>query len=145
MLPSLGIEYSRSVHQSPNFVASYDFLRWPFSCHHGTCLERGREFLAVPPLWGLQLLHVMGHSFEFERGDNWKLIEEFGSMLGGNPDIWYATNIQIIDYLQAARSVRSSVDGTMLYNPSGLEVWFSIGDIRQNNFGSIGPGATLHL
>ncbi|HVF11436.1 MAG TPA: polysaccharide deacetylase family protein [Abditibacteriaceae bacterium] len=145
MLPSLGVEYSRTAQQAASFGVSHDFLRWPFSCHHNDCLERGQKFLAVSPLWGLQLLHVMGHSFEFERADNWEIIEEFCSIVGGNADIWYATNIEIVDYLRAARAVRSSVDGTMLYNSSGLEVWFCIGSLDQGTFGSIGPGATLRL
>jgi len=101
--------------------------------------------LALPPSWGLQLLHVMGHSYEFDQGANWEIIEEFCSLMSGHAALWYATNIEIVDYLRAARAVRSSVDGTMLYNPSGLEVWFSIGDLSENNFGFIGSGAMLRV
>lgn len=144
MLLALGIDYARTTHRNPNFSITEDFLRWPFSCHHNDCLEWAQKFLAVPPAWGLQLFQVMGHSYEFDRANNWELIEEFCALMGNRDDIWYATNIEIVDYIRAARSVRQSVDGTILYNPSGLEVWFSDWS-RDRAISSIAGGATLRV
>jgi hypothetical protein len=143
-LPALGIDYARTTHHNPRFTITEDFLRWPFNCHHGSCLEMAQKFLAVPPLWGLQLLQVMGHSYEFDRAGNWEMIEEFCALMGNRDDIWYATNIEIVDYIRAARSVRQSVDGTMIYNPSGLEVWYSDWS-RDHQVGSVAAGATVRL
>lgn len=144
LLPALGIDYARTTHLNPSFSITEDFLRWPFSCHHNNSLEWARKFLAVPPAWGLQLFQVMGHSYEFDRVGNWEFIEEFCKLMGKRDDIWYATNIEIVDYIRAARGVRSSVDGTILYNPGGHQVWFSDWS-RDRAVGSIAPGATLQL
>jgi len=144
LLPALGIDYARTTHTNPRFNITEDFLRWPFSCHHGHCLESAQKFLAVPPLFGLQLFQVMGHSYEFDRADNWQMIEEFSALMGGRDEIWYATNIEVVDYVKAARSVRQSVDGKMLYNPSGIEVWYSDWS-RDCAISSVEAGATVRV
>ena len=46
-----------------------------------------------------RLFYLWGHSYEFTRDNNWDLIEEFCELTGGREDIWYATNIEIIDYM----------------------------------------------
>ncbi|MEJ0000406.1 MAG: hypothetical protein WDO13_15365 [Verrucomicrobiota bacterium] len=58
----------------------------------------------------LRLLYVWGHSYEFDRDKNWELIEQFGAKVGGRDDIWYATNIEIVDYCEALRRVEFSAD-----------------------------------
>ena len=40
--------------------------------------------------------------------------------------MWYATNIEILDYVQAARSLRFSRNRKMVYNPSAQNVWISV-------------------
>lgn len=142
MLPSLGIDYARTTHIHPSFAIADDFLRWPISCHHNDAIEKAHAFLARPPLWGLQVLHVFGHSYEFDRANNWEVIDQFCALVKDKQSIWHATNIELVDYLKAARAVRASVDGKLLYNPSGQEVWFSDWDRGHDVIESIGPGAT---
>ena len=43
--------------------------------------------------------------------------------MGGRDDVWYATNIQIVDYVNACRAIISSADGHTLYNPTVIDVW----------------------
>jgi len=145
MLPALGIEYARTCEDTDSFLLPDDFLRWPISCQQSRGLAKAEIFLELPAQWGLQLLLVMGHSFEFDRGDNWDLIETFGAKIGGRDDIWYATHIEVADYARAMRSVRSSVDGTILYNPSALPVWFSLWEQAPVSTHVIQPGEVLHL
>ena len=64
----------------------------------------------------------------FDRNNNWELIEEFGKMIGGRDDIWYATNIEICEYIKAQKSLIISVDNKYVYNPSAQEVWFTESD-----------------
>jgi hypothetical protein len=52
--------------------------------------------------------------------------------LGHRDDIWYATNMEIVDYIRAVREVRSSADGTLLYNPSAQSVWLTIVKTGEN-------------
>lgn len=145
LLPSLGIAYSRTVESPPSFTPPDDFMRWPISCHHGSCIEKGKAFLQVPPKWGRQVFLVFGHSYEFPKANNWVLIEEFCVLLGRNPAIWYATHIEVADYLKALEQVRSSVDGTILTNPTGAEIWYSDWSRQGDVFGSIKPGQTVRL
>ena len=74
----------------------------------------------------------------FEERDNWNVIEEFAKFLGGREDIWYATNIEIYDYVEAWRSLLFSADGKRVFNPTAFEIFY-------NNMGqeaSIKPGET---
>ncbi len=44
----------------------------------------------------------------------------------GRNDIWYATNIEIIDYMDAARRLIFSTDCRRVYNPNAISVWLEI-------------------
>lgn len=126
-LPSLGIEYSRTVHSHGNFSVPNDFLTWHPTCHHeDNLLERCKEFLK-PNRWNqLQLFYVWGHSFEFNHNNNWSLIIEFCKTVSNNQNIWYAANIEIMDYIKALRNLKFSVTKELVYNPSDISVWIGV-------------------
>ena len=69
------------------------------------------------------LFYVWGHAYEFEINDNWQRIEDLIEKVGGQADIWYATNIEIYDYARAYERLLFSADGKRVYNPSVQEVW----------------------
>ena len=50
--------------------------------------------------------------------------------MGGRDDIWYATNIEIVDYVNACRAIRTSADGQTLHNPTCIDVWADINGKR---------------
>ena len=127
LLPSLGIRYGRTVGSTDKFEIPSDFTRWTATCHHNhRLLELGEEFAALYKRQYLYLMYVWGHSYEFTDRNNWELMETFCERMGGREDIWYATNIQIADYLEAARRVFFDVDGTMAVNPNACSIWFDI-------------------
>jgi len=129
LLASLGIRYSRTVNKTGSFEIPEDFLLWHPTIHHGNdLLETGQRFLDQTN-WGsrLRLLYVWGHSFEFPRENNWELMEQFGEKMGGRSDIWYATNIEIVDYVQALRRVEFSADFVTALNPTAAELWITAG------------------
>ena len=68
---------------------------------------------------------MWGHSYEFDDNDNWEVIEEFAKFIGGRDDIWYATNIEIYDYIRAYNSLQVSVDKKIIHNPSAVDIWVS--------------------
>ena len=119
-----GIHYARTVHDSNNFFVPADFMEWNPTCHHKNALEMAEKFLNVPGYVELPLMYVWGHSFEFERNHNWELLEEVADKLSGREEIWYATNGQIYEYLTAIRRLESTVDGSRLYNPSAITIWY---------------------
>ena len=71
------------------------------------------------------LFYVWGHSYEFDNDDNWSVMEDLLKTASGREDVWYATNIEIFDYLAAYNALKYSVDGNLVYNPSALDVFIS--------------------
>lgn len=127
LLPNLGIEYSRIVGSTDNFGFPKDFLEWKATCHHShNLLKHADEFLALNKKQYLYMFYVWGHSFEFARDDSWDLIEEFCAKMANNDDIWYATNIEIVDYFKLWDNLKFSADGTFVYNPSAKSAWVSV-------------------
>ena len=128
IMRTCGIVYSRTTVPTGGFGIPKDFMEWRPTCHHKAAAEPVEKFLALvngeaPRKRETRLLYIWGHSYEFDNDNNWNLIEDLCARLGGNSKIWYATNIEIYDYMMAVRAMRSSVDGKRLYNPSALSVW----------------------
>ena len=71
-------------------------------------------------------MYIWGHSHEFDRDDNWEHIEEICRKLANNDEIWYATNIEICDYVQAYKSLRYSANGHKIYNPTLYTIWLDV-------------------
>lgn len=125
LLRAAGMEYSRTTAATRSFGLPADFMEWHPTCHHRDCLSLLDAFLQPPHRNTLQLFYVWGHSYEFDRNGNWDLIERFCESAAHQEDVWYATNIEIKDYLCALRALRLSQDSTMLYNPTALDLWVS--------------------
>ena len=70
------------------------------------------------------LFYVWGHSYEFDNNDNWEVIEKFAAYIGKREDIWYATNIEVYDYVKAYERLEISIDKRIVRNPSVIDVWF---------------------
>ena len=132
MLPSLGIRYARVVGDTHDFAIPNDFMTWKSTCHHThQLLEDGKRFAALFKTQYLYMMYVWGHSYEFDRDNNWELMEEFCEMMSGQEDIWYATNIQIVDYMKAAKNLRFTLDGDLVYNPNAMDIWIRVdGEIK---------------
>ncbi len=121
-----GIEYCRAVETTHDFRMPDDFLKWKGTCHHNqNLLELGRAFLEQPYKNRPHIMYVWGHSYEFDRDNNWDLIEDFCKMMSGKDDIWYCTNIEFVDYVNAWKSLRFSADCSLVYNPTATDVWIS--------------------
>lgn len=127
LLPALGIEYSRTVNSHGSFRLPDNFLTWHPTCHHDNkLLEKCSEFQKLQPWVKMPLFYVWGHSFEFDRNKNWELIEEFCKTVSGNESVWYATNIEIMDYIKAMKGLRFSADRKLVGNPSATTVWIDV-------------------
>jgi len=127
ILPCLGIEYCRTVNSHGGFQVPDDFLAWHPTCHHNQNLMDKANVFKNQLKWAtMPLFYVWGHSFEFEWQKNWDLIEEFCKTVSGDETVWYATNIEIMDYLKAIKGLKFSVDRKTIYNPSALDVWIGV-------------------
>lgn len=127
LLPHLGIEYARTVQTHGGFGLPEDWLEWRATCHHNDrLLEHAETFVGLHKRQYLYLMYVWGHSYEFDHDGNWELIERFCEMVGGHEDIWYATNIEIADYMQTCRWLKFSAARDFVYNPVAAPIWLEV-------------------
>lgn len=150
-LTELDIVYARTLGKDNNeFELPEDWLCWMPTAHHNNpkIFEYADEFLVLDfseksyiAATRPRLFYIWGHSFEFENNGNWSLLDEICEKLSGKDDIWYATNIEIYDYVKAYNSLIYSADGTKIYNPTLHTVWM---EIDRKNY-SVNPGETLKL
>lgn len=140
---SCGILYGRTTCSANKCTFPENFFAWHPACHHSNALSVCEKFLRdIDSEWGQPLLYIWGHSHEFQEEKDWKKIEEILKMLSGNEKIWYATNVEIYNYMEAQRRLQISVDETMFYNPSDIPVWV---EKNKNTVVKILPGQTLIL
>lgn len=130
VLRTCGVVYSRTTKSTEAFTIPEDFIFWHPTAHHKNprLNELLDAFLDDTPARHCfhdrpRLFYLWGHSYEFNDNDNWEIIEEFAKRAGGRDDVWYATNIEIYDYVQAYNSLVYSADGTSIYNPSAIDVY----------------------
>ncbi len=125
---ALGIEYSRTVRSTHKFGIPDDFMQWHPTCHHYENLSEKLAMFKKAAGGGitpLMLFYVWGHSIEFERNNNWNIIENFCKEASTLDDVWFATNIEIYDYITALRNLKFNVKQNAVYNPSAITCWFS--------------------
>lgn len=132
-LGELDIAYGRTLAGDNNsFELPADFHAWMPTAHHNNpkIYEWIDEFLAldVKKLSKThqrpRLMYIWGHSYEFDRDNNWGHIEKICERLSGVKDVWFATNIEIYDYIEAYKSLKFSADRKTVYNPTLFTIWF---------------------
>ena len=119
-----GIVYSRTVASTRSFGMPTRFMEWHPTCHHVGALELSDGFLAnLDSMWTSPLFYIWGHSSELRTEEDWSLMEKLLSKMANNEKIWYATNIDIYNYMMAQSLLQISADETVFFNPSGIDVW----------------------
>lgn len=143
-LKQCGIAYARTGVSKEQFSIPTDWLRMPVTCRHRNprLMELANAFVNNEFLRGPGLFYLMGHSYEFDwnvPNNNWGVIEEFAEFIGNRENIWYATNIEIYDYIAAYNQLIFSMDYTKVYNPTCTTLYF------KTNKGEycVEPGKTL--
>ena len=133
-LKELDIVYSRTLGGDNNrFTLPEDWLAWIPTAHHNSPALMGwlEEFLnfdyTAKGIYcanrGPRLCYIWGHSYEFERNQNWELAEQICEKVAGKEDVWYATNMEIYEYVTAYQSLVYSADGSRIYNPTLKTIW----------------------
>lgn len=145
-LSACGIVYSRTVHSTESFAIPGDWLRLHPTCRHAD----PKLFALMDRFFGAHhgkepwLFYLWGHSFEFDRdveNNSWEYAEQLCARAGGHEDVWYATNIEVYDYVQAYRRLIFSADAETVYNPSVIEVFFAC----KGKTVSVKPGETVKI
>ena len=137
-----GIEYARTVGDTYNYNMPTEFLKWQPTIHlfgktnyipNDTANDRKElgqfyqlttDFLKAN---SLSLFYVWGHSWEYDGpGNKWAEVEKFFKMISHNPDIYYTTQIALVDYINAFKNLKFSVDKTMVVNLSSINVFIKM-------------------
>ena len=130
ILKNCGINYARTGVATEDFRLPEEWLRMPTTCHHNhpRLMELAKQFIEAEEIgyyWSNKpmLFYLWGHSYEFADYNNWEVIEEFAEYVGNRQDIWYATNGEICDYVQAYTRLEYSADGQIIHNPTDKDIY----------------------
>ncbi len=149
-LQDLDIAYSRTLgSDNHEFELPPDWYQWMPTAHHDNpeILEWAKMFVEMNVEEDYcssrrpKLFYMWGHSFEFQNNDNWNRLTDICEILAHKEDIWYATNMEIYEYVMAFNSLVFSADGTRVYNPTLFEIWLD----DDKKLYTIKPGETLEL
>ena len=133
-LTELDVAYARTTRCHGTFSLPNDFHAWCPTAHHNDPklfdyidafvghkgYEGWKKIAGAEPL----LFYMWGHSYEFNNDNNWDRLDKIGQVLGGHDDVYYATNIEIYDYVKAYESLVYSADSSIVYNPTLKTLWF---------------------
>lgn len=123
-LRSVGYLYSRTCCSTKTFTIPADFLEWHPTCHHREIPEIGPMFKNCR--YPLALCYIWGHSWEFDKYNNWDLIENFCEDISREENIWFATNGEIVRYLLAWKQIETSINSEIIYNPTAISLWVQL-------------------
>lgn len=156
-IKGLGIEYARTVGDTYDFTIPENFLKWHPSIHQfakayfeqdkpeNDKKELEKFYKLINDFIGtkeLALLDVWGHSWEMsDNQSKWNETEKFFKLVANNAAIHYTTQIDLVEYINAFRNLKFSVEKNMVTNPSALTIFFKKGGKSY----SISPGKTLLL
>lgn len=118
-----GIKYARTTVSTHTFDIPRDFLRWHPTCHQSDArlYDHISNFLQPDDTanwWRIQprLLYIWGHSYEY--ANNFESLEKMCKALSGRQDVWYASNIDVADYITAFDKLERSANGRYIHNPT---------------------------
>ncbi len=145
-LEACGISYARTTVSTLKFDIPTDWLRMPATCHHKNpkLLELADKFIEKTRSELPKLFYIWGHSYEFCYDQNWDIIDKLGEKLGGNDEIWYATNIEIYNYVRDFKRLEVSADGSIFTNPTATDLFVFIRS-GENGVLKIPAGETIVL
>lgn len=150
-LAELDVAYARTLGgDNDSFLLPEDFYAWMPSAHHTNpkIMEYIEKFLTLDASTNSyharrvpHLLYIWGHSFEFDNDNNWYLMEQICKKLAANDEIWYATNIEIYDYVIAYKRLIHSADGHIVYNPTLYTIYIDVDGVLHK----INSGETIKI
>lgn len=131
VLADLGVVYGRTTVSSFDFSIPSDWLQWNPTCHHTDkeFAEVADRFFAQSPESDVKhrepwLFALWGHAYEFDDNNNWAVMEKLCKRAKENAEsVWFATNMEVYEYVKAYNGLVFSLDGERCFNPSAIPVW----------------------
>lgn len=99
-----GMEYSRTIKSTHQFELPEFPLTWHPTCHFRDkeIRQLAADFFQSSEKKGM-LFYIWGHSYELVTEDDWCEFEEFCEYISGRSDVYYCTNIEVLDYMAGER------------------------------------------
>ena len=69
-------------------------------------------------------------------------METFCEYVGGKEDVWYATNMEIYEYVEAYGRLKISANGSLVYNPTNITIHFCDQTLKEY---VVKPGETIRI
>lgn len=128
-LRALGVVYCRMGKANGSFALPSDFMFWTptTSYYDPDALKKFEHFKNAKVNAYMTVYYWWTHSISIEAEGAWDKFDEFCRSISGCDDIWYATNLEIYEYVTAARALVVSADQSKVYNPSAVDVWIEVG------------------
>ncbi len=132
LLAQTGHKYAIMGNENKSFVPDTDDrfnIAQSFRFRDDMLIQKAEEFCAIDAN-ELSIMLVMAHTYEFDDpkyGCNWQKVEAFCKTVSGKPDIWYATNGEVIQYLLAvsdfknSNSMLNTTESTLYINLNGRD------------------------
>ena len=156
-MKGLGIEYARTVGDTYNFEIPTDYLRWCRTMHQFAKAywepnqpEKDKKELELfyktidhfLQTKELAVLDIWGHSWEMGTDQNkWDETEKFFKLLSNNEAVYYTKQIDLVDYINAFRNLKFSVNKDIVVNTSAINVFIKI---NNKNF-NVKAGTSMNL
>lgn len=128
IMSELQMAYGRTTCITGRFGLPQTPLELTTTGHHNSAFALGERFLGDESD-GLVFMYLWGHSYEldgFMSGDrtrDWRYMEAFCRLISGNPEIYYGTTVEVVDYLDGMRQLAWTGRPRHLHNPSALSLW----------------------
>ena len=119
-----GFDYARISETSLSYKPCEDYYRWKAGIFHlAPELETFVQGF-VDTDEELALCQIVGHSYDLDAVHGWDRMEKLLDLVAAQDNIWFATNIELVRYLQAIR--KADVTGEHIDNQSDMDLWYNI-------------------
>ena len=148
ILKNCGIAYARISGTTGKFDLPYDWMQMQPTCCDlsPNAMEIAEKFIETSEpayVWSKapQWFFMYGHArftYEYNKVENFTKLCEY---LGNRDDVWYATVGEMYRYAQAYDRLEFSADGTLVFNPSAIDVYL---EYYENKY-IVPAGQTIRL
>ena len=122
VLRRLGIAYSRTTAVANPCFPVAEPLAWPATGHQYTDKLTDRFTALYENQNSRGVFFIWGHTYEFDRKNDWPSLERIYKPLAGKPDVWYCTNLELFDYEAARQRIVIAANRATAFNPSAQPV-----------------------
>lgn len=119
------IRKTGALDDTTGFSFPEDRMAWSYNAHNKNLLESMEKYENYPDDGELKFFAFGVHSYDFERDNNWNVLEEFAEKYGNRPnDYYYATVSELLEYEDAIKALR--ITDSEIVNDSDKEIFLTV-------------------